>query len=47
MSLAGVLRLVFAAPAARQQPELEALFLCALAEELPGRIEHVLTEHTS
>lgn len=47
MTLAGVDRLVFAAPAARQQPELELSFLRALDEELPGRLELVLVEHAS
>jgi hypothetical protein len=42
MSQAGVTRVAIAAPAARQHPELEASFLSALDDELPGRIELVM-----
>jgi hypothetical protein len=47
MSQAGVTRFAVAAPAARQHPELEAAFLSALDEELPGRIELVLVSEAS
>ena len=47
MRKAGAEHLAFAAPTARGQPDLEAAFLRALEEELPGRIDLVLAEHVS
>ncbi|MBN1959624.1 MAG: hypothetical protein JW841_01650 [Deltaproteobacteria bacterium] len=45
MTLAGVKRMVFAVPSAREKPELEEQFINALEAELPGLIELVLTEY--
>jgi hypothetical protein len=47
MVQAGVKRFVFAAPGARRRPDLEAAFLKALREELPGRIDVILVEHAA
>lgn len=47
MSQAGVTRFAVAAPSARAHPELEAAFVSALDEELPGRIELVLVSEAA
>jgi hypothetical protein len=42
LTQAGVVHFAVAAPAARKQADLEAMFVSALHEELPGRIERLL-----
>ncbi len=45
MQKAGVQRLVFAAPGLKLRPEIERIFLKALSDELPGRVDAVLVEN--
>lgn len=45
MQRAGVGKLVWLAPTARRRPDLEEVFLRAMGEELPGRVDLVLVNH--